>query len=177
MFQRFHFELSLDGALPLFAESKPQLALLSAWKAKLVCREDKDSKLHQDRRGHLRLASNTLLYTTHVTQKGWNVPTEGPETDTEVLRNEKARKNSKSELLHNRLDDDHTGQAYDRYRFQYFFSGCQKKKRFPFRTLFMFCYLDQCEISEDEIGSNIITRRVDGPKVSTSLKLFPKSVP
>ena len=35
----------------------------------------------------------------HVTQKGWNVPDERPELNTEVLRNEKARNNSKSELV------------------------------------------------------------------------------
>ena len=41
----------------------------------------------------------------HVTQKGWNVPAEGPETNSGVLRNEKARNNSKSELVQNRRND------------------------------------------------------------------------
>ena len=36
----------------------------------------------------------------HVTQKGWNVPAEGAETKTEVLRNEKDRNTSKFELVH-----------------------------------------------------------------------------
>ena len=34
----------------------------------------------------------------HVTQKGWDVPAERPEINTEVLRNEKARINSKVSL-------------------------------------------------------------------------------
>ena len=48
----------------------------------------------------------------HVTRKLWNVPTEGPETNTEVLRNEKARNNSKSELVQNRLNDGPIDNAY-----------------------------------------------------------------
>ena len=43
-----------------------------------------------------------------------DVPAEGPETNTEVLRNEKARNNSKSELVQNRLNDGPTDNAYDR---------------------------------------------------------------
>ena len=49
-----------------------------------------------------------------MTKTGWNVPVDGPETNTEVLRNEKARKNSKSELVQNRLSDRTIDNAYDR---------------------------------------------------------------
>ena len=45
-------------------------------------------------------------------QKGWNVPTEKPEYDTEDCRNDKIRSNSRSELIRNRLNDDLTDQAY-----------------------------------------------------------------
>ena len=34
----------------------------------------------------------------HMTKKGWNVPVEGPETNTEVLRNKKPRKIRKVSL-------------------------------------------------------------------------------
>ena len=50
----------------------------------------------------------------HLTQKKWNVPTESPETNAEVLRNEKTRNNPKSEPVHNRLNDESTYNAYDR---------------------------------------------------------------
>ena len=49
----------------------------------------------------------------HMTQKGWNLPAEGPETNTEVLRNEKARNNSKSELVQNRVNDGPIDNAHD----------------------------------------------------------------
>ena len=49
----------------------------------------------------------------HVTQNGWNVPAEEAETNTEVLRNEKPRNNSKSELVQNRLNDGPIDNAYD----------------------------------------------------------------
>ena len=49
----------------------------------------------------------------HGTQKGWNVPAEGLETNTEVLRIENARNTSKSELVQNRLNDGHIDNAYD----------------------------------------------------------------
>ena len=42
----------------------------------------------------------------HVTQKGWNVPAEGPEIDPEVLRSENSRNNLKSERVRNRLIDE-----------------------------------------------------------------------
>ena len=48
-----------------------------------------------------------------MTKKGWIVPSEGPETNTEVLRNEKAKKNSKSELVQNRLSDETIDNADD----------------------------------------------------------------
>ena len=48
-----------------------------------------------------------------ATQKGWNVPAEKPEFDTEDRRDDRIRCNSESELIHNRLNDDSTGQAYD----------------------------------------------------------------
>ena len=51
----------------------------------------------------------------HVTQKGRNVPAERPETNTEVFRGEKARNNSKSELVQNCLNDGITENAYDSY--------------------------------------------------------------
>ena len=49
----------------------------------------------------------------HMTQKGWNVPAEGPETNTEVLRNGKVRNNSKDEFAQNRHNDEPIGNAYD----------------------------------------------------------------
>ena len=49
----------------------------------------------------------------HVTQKGWNVPTEGPETNTEVLRNEKAGNNSINEFVENRYNGGPIDNAYD----------------------------------------------------------------
>ena len=49
----------------------------------------------------------------HVTQKGRNVPAERPEYDAEDCRKEKIRSNSRSELVRNRLQDEHTDQAYD----------------------------------------------------------------
>ena len=48
-----------------------------------------------------------------VTQNGWNVQTEGPETNTEALRKEKARNNPKSELVQNRANDGSTDNLYD----------------------------------------------------------------
>ena len=50
----------------------------------------------------------------HMTQKGWNVQAEGPETNTEVLRKEKAKNKLKSELVHNRLNDGITDNANDK---------------------------------------------------------------
>ena len=50
----------------------------------------------------------------HMTKKGWNVRAEGPDTNTEVLRNEKARTNSKTELVQNRLSDRAIDNAYDK---------------------------------------------------------------
>ena len=49
----------------------------------------------------------------HVPQRGWNDPAEGPETNTEVLRNEKPKNNWKSELVQNRLNDGPIDNAYD----------------------------------------------------------------
>ena len=50
----------------------------------------------------LRQTQNAIMAESgHVTQKGWNVPAERPEINTEVLRNKKARNNSKSELVQN----------------------------------------------------------------------------
>ena len=50
-----------------------------------------------------------------TTQKGWDVPTERPEYDTEDCRDDTIRCNSNNELIHNRPNDDLTEQAYDRY--------------------------------------------------------------
>ena len=44
----------------------------------------------------------------HVTQKGWNVFAERPESNIEALQNEKAKLNPKSVLVHNRLNDEST---------------------------------------------------------------------
>ena len=55
-------------------------------------------------------------------QKGWNVPAEGPETNTKVLRNEKVRNNSKCELVQNRLSDGPGDSAFDTFVCQ--FSTC-----------------------------------------------------
>ena len=49
----------------------------------------------------------------HMTNKGWNVPAEELEINTEVLRNEKARNNSKSELVQNRLSNGTIDNAFD----------------------------------------------------------------
>ena len=49
----------------------------------------------------------------HTTQRGWNIPAERPEMNTEVLRNEKPGNNSKSERVQNRLNDEPTNNAYD----------------------------------------------------------------
>ena len=54
-----------------------------------------------------------LAGSAFVTQKGWNVPAERPEKNAEVLRNERARNNSRSELVQNRLNDGFTDNAYD----------------------------------------------------------------
>ena len=48
-----------------------------------------------------------------MTQKGWNVPAERPEYNTEEYRNEKIKTNLRSEPFCNRLQDDHTDQAHD----------------------------------------------------------------
>ena len=49
----------------------------------------------------------------HMTQKGWNVSTEGPEIDPEVLRSENSRNNLKSERVENRPNDEPADDAYD----------------------------------------------------------------
>ena len=49
----------------------------------------------------------------HVTRKGWDVPTEGPETYIEDYRIDKTRSNSRSEPVRKRLTEDYTDQAYD----------------------------------------------------------------
>ena len=49
-----------------------------------------------------------------MTEKRWNVSAEGPEINTEVLRNEKVRKRSKDEFAQNRHNDEPIGNAYDR---------------------------------------------------------------
>ena len=57
---------------------------------------------------------NALMAGTgNMTQKGWNVPTEGPEIDPEVLRSEIPRNNLKSERVRNRLNDEPMDNAYD----------------------------------------------------------------
>ena len=49
----------------------------------------------------------------HMTQKGWNVPAEGPEIEPEVLRSEYSRNNLKSERVRNRLNDEPMDSGYD----------------------------------------------------------------
>ena len=49
----------------------------------------------------------------HVTQKRWNVPVQRPEYNAKDYSHEKNRSNVRSELSRNRLQDEHTGQAYD----------------------------------------------------------------
>ena len=62
----------------------------------------------------LRQIQNAIMAESgHVTQKGWNVPVERPEINTEVLRNGKARNISKSELVQKRLNDEPTDNTYD----------------------------------------------------------------
>ena len=62
----------------------------------------------------LRQIQNALMTESgHVTQKGWNVPAERREINTEVLRNEKARNNSKKELVQKPPNDEPTENAYD----------------------------------------------------------------
>ena len=53
----------------------------------------------------------------HVTQKGWNVPAERPEINTEVTRNDKKRSNSRSEPVRIRLGDNLLDKAYDKCDF------------------------------------------------------------
>ena len=48
-----------------------------------------------------------------TTQRGWSGPAEKPESDTEYCQDDRIRCNSKNELIHNRLNDDFTQQAYD----------------------------------------------------------------
>ena len=51
----------------------------------------------------------------HLTRKGWDVLTERPETNPEVLRNVGTRDNSRSEHVQNRKNDDQPNHnAYDR---------------------------------------------------------------
>ena len=49
----------------------------------------------------------------HLTQKGWNVPTERPVMGTEVLRNENPRNNQKSDRVRNRLVDEPPDNVHD----------------------------------------------------------------
>ena len=50
---------------------------------------------------------NAILASSgHVIRKGWDVPTERPETNPEVLRNVGTRDNSRSEHVQNRQNDD-----------------------------------------------------------------------
>ena len=48
-----------------------------------------------------------------TTQKGWNVPAERPEYDTEGCLIDKIMSNSRGELIRNLPNDDLTNQAYD----------------------------------------------------------------
>ena len=49
----------------------------------------------------------------HMTQKGWNVPGEGPEIDPDVRRGENSRNNLRSERVRNCLNDESMDIAYD----------------------------------------------------------------
>ena len=46
-----------------------------------------------------------------------------------------------------------------------------------FQNFFMFCYLDQYLISEDETGKKIGTRKTAEPEVLASSKSFPGNIP
>ena len=49
-----------------------------------------------------------------MTKKGWDVPSERPEVNPQVLRNASVRDNSRSEQIQNRHNDDQTNRnAYD----------------------------------------------------------------
>ena len=48
----------------------------------------------------------------HTTHRGWNVPAERPEMNTEILRIDNPRNNLKSERIRNRLNDEPTDNAY-----------------------------------------------------------------
>ena len=87
----------------------------------------------------------------HMTQKGCNVPAEGPETNTEVLRKEKVRNSSKGEFTQNRHNDELIGNAYDRSPFVCFdcfdflpLNGCQK---IPKGLFYFFRHCDTLKIS------------------------------
>ena len=57
---------------------------------------------------------NTIMTGSgHVTQRRWNVPVERPETNAEILQNEKVRNNPKSDLVHNCLNVESTDNAYE----------------------------------------------------------------
>ena len=50
----------------------------------------------------------------HTTRKGWNVPAERPDTNSEALRNASTRDNSRSKQIPNCQNDDRPAQvAYD----------------------------------------------------------------
>ena len=78
----------------------------------------------------LRQIQNAIMAESgHVTQKGWYVPAERPGINAEVLRNEKARNNSKSELVQKRLNDESTDNAYEnRVRFKYILNESEVSK-------------------------------------------------
>ena len=53
-----------------------------------------------------QIQSAIMAGSGHVTRKGWNVPAERPEINSEVLRKVGARGNSRSEHVQDRQDDD-----------------------------------------------------------------------
>ena len=63
-------------------------------------------------RGELMVPS-VVRYYPKSRMPSWPDRAEGPETNTEVLRNEKARINSKRELVQNRPNDGFIDNAYD----------------------------------------------------------------
>ena len=50
----------------------------------------------------------------HVTQNRWNVPAERPKISPEDYHIEKTRNNSRTEPTRDRLNGNHTDQAYDK---------------------------------------------------------------
>ena len=61
-----------------------------------------------------QIQSAIMAGSGHVTRRGWNVSDEGPETNSEVLRDVGTRENSRCEQVQNCQNDDQSNHnAYD----------------------------------------------------------------